>query len=99
MSFVACSAGGSFMPGSYLRFSPAPLMLSTVSASRAHSVIGASRDTTDATVVTQLPPPSQSAELRQGEACVPQCRYRWWRAHVKQKVKHKKETESRIKEE
>src|SRR3546814_19651468 len=46
------------MPGRYLRFSPAPLMLSTVSASRAQSVIGALRDTTDATVVPQLPPPS-----------------------------------------
>src|SRR3546814_5057835 len=33
-------------------------MLSTVSASRAQSVIGALRDTTDATVVPQLPPPS-----------------------------------------
>eukprot|EP00456_Euglypha_rotunda_P094254 TRINITY_DN99911_c0_g2_i1.p1 TRINITY_DN99911_c0_g2~~TRINITY_DN99911_c0_g2_i1.p1 ORF type:complete len:122 (-),score=18.81 TRINITY_DN99911_c0_g2_i1:10-375(-) len=33
-------------------------MLSTVSASRAHKVIGALRDTTDATVVPQLPPPS-----------------------------------------
>src|SRR3546814_13795367 len=56
--FVARSAGGSFMPGRYLRFSPAPLMLSTVSASRAQSVIGALRDTTAATVVPQLPPPS-----------------------------------------
>src|SRR3546814_20566325 len=33
-------------------------MPSTVAASRAHSVIGALRDTTDATVVPQLPPPS-----------------------------------------
>src|SRR5690606_8237660 len=43
----------------YLRFSPAPLMLSTVSASRAQSAIGALRDTTAATVVPQLPPPSR----------------------------------------
>src|SRR3546814_10391221 len=33
-------------------------MPSTVAASRAHSVIGALRDTTDATVVPQLTPPS-----------------------------------------
>ena len=59
MSLVARSAAGSLMPGRYLRFSPALLMLSTVSASRAHSAIGALRDTTEATVVPQLPPPSR----------------------------------------
>src|SRR5690606_24617381 len=57
-SAVARSAGGSLMPGRYLRFSRSRLMPSTVSASRAHRVIGALRDTSDATVVPQLPPPS-----------------------------------------